>query len=252
MADRQLEQITNSAGKVYRYGKDDPETALQHARKAAEAICRDVYEKEYGEEPRGLRFGQMIHALSKERAILPNLVTYSLRNIQNFGGINAHEDMAPYLRPVLEFFPAIVAWYFEKYLKRDIPGEIKGEPENGLGVGESVAQLVDPVVAICINGSYDDPQNGRDTYKCTRGTWKVNKARAEKARYALAVHRGKILEVYEIDRWLPAGSTEGSFGPAPGRHEFVGQKAPGEIRSKYVGKRLPDRFYGFPIRYYNC
>jgi hypothetical protein len=116
----------------------------------------------------------------------------------------------------------------------------------------SISSIDEPVVAICINGSYADTRNNRDVYKCTRGTWKVNRSRADKAHYAFGVYHGKILEVFEIDEWVPAGSSPKSFGPAPGRHEFVGRIAPDKIRDKYVGKRLPDRFYGNPIRYYNC
>jgi hypothetical protein len=120
-----LGQINSSAIKTLQYRKDDPETALQHARKAAEAICRDVYEREYRKTSRGLRFGELIHALSREKPILPNLVMYSLRNIQNFGGINAHENMKEYVKPVLDFFPAIIKWYFEEYRMSNIPDQIK-------------------------------------------------------------------------------------------------------------------------------
>ncbi|HZT59504.1 MAG TPA: hypothetical protein VFA21_12915 [Pyrinomonadaceae bacterium] len=114
------------------------------------------------------------------------------------------------------------------------------------------AHIDDAVVAICINGSYDDERNRRNIYKCTRGTWKLSKDRASKARYALGVYRGMILEVYEIDEWFNAGTTPDSFGPAEGRYEFIGKVAPDEIRDRYVGKRLPERFHGNPIRYYNC
>jgi hypothetical protein len=117
---------------------------------------------------------------------------------------------------------------------------------------ESIQSIGEPIVAICINGSYEDERNSRDVYKCTRGTWKVNRSRVDKARYAFGVYHGKILEVFEIDKWVPAGTSPKSFGPAPGRHEFIGRIAPDKIRDKYVGKRLPDRFWGFPIRYYNC
>ncbi len=119
-------------------------------------------------------------------------------------------------------------------------------------MSKTVTHIDEPVVAICINRSSEDVRNRRDIYKCTRGTWKVNRDHANKAHYAFAVYHGKILEVYEIDRWLPAGSTENSFGPAPGRFEFVGREAPDKVRDRYIGKRLPDRFHGNPIRYYNC
>lgn len=117
---------------------------------------------------------------------------------------------------------------------------------------ESIAGIVEPVVAICINKSYEDERNNHDIYKCTRGTWKVDRNRADKAHYAFGVYHGKILEVFEIGEWVPAGTSPKSFGPAPGRHEFIGRIAPDKIRDKYIGKRLPDRFWGFPIRYYNC
>jgi hypothetical protein len=119
-------------------------------------------------------------------------------------------------------------------------------------MSESVAHIDEPVVAICINGSYEDERNNRNIYKCTRGTWKVSRGRADKAHHALAVYHGTILEVYEIYEWFDAGATPNSFGPAPGRYEFVGRIAQDEIRDKYVAKLLPDRFYGNPIRYYNC
>jgi hypothetical protein len=119
-------------------------------------------------------------------------------------------------------------------------------------MSESIAHIDDRVMAICINGSYEDERNNRNIYKCTRRTWKVNRKRSDTARYAFRVYHGVVLEVYEIDEWVPAGTTPKSFGPAPGRHEFVGEIAPDNIRDKYVGKQLPDRFWGFPIRYYNC
>jgi len=119
-------------------------------------------------------------------------------------------------------------------------------------MSESVVHIDEPVVAICINGSYSDERNRRDIYKCTRGTWKVSRNRADRARYALAVYHGVILEVYQIYQWHDAGTTGDSFGPAPGRSEFVGRLAPDNIRDKYRGKHMPDRFYGNPIRYYHC
>ena len=123
-------------------------------------------------------------------------------------------------------------------------------------MSESVAHIDDPVVAIGINRSYKYGMNPQDLYDRTRGTWKISKTRADKARYALAVYRGVIQEVYEINAWAPSGSTEQTrkFGPNrnDGRWEFYGRLAPDNIRDKYRGKRLPDRFYGNPIRYYNC
>src|SRR5205085_1751961 len=115
-------------------------------------------------------------------------------------------------------------------------------------MSESVVHIDDPVVAISIGGTYRHGINRSDLYNCTRGTWKINKDRANKAHYALAVYQGVIREVFEIHEWLPSGSTEHSFGPSPNRYEFIGAVAPDKVRDKYIGKRMPERFFGNPIR----
>ena len=116
---------------------------------------------------------------------------------------------------------------------------------------DTISRIDEPVIAFCINGSYADKANNEDVYKCTRGTWLVNWDRVAGARFAFGVFYGIVLEVFEIDGWFPAGTTKNSFPPAPGRFEFVGKVAPEKIRSRYVGKRLPNPLNG-PFRYFNC
>jgi hypothetical protein len=95
--------------------------------------------------------------------------------------------------------------------------------------------------------------------------WKLNRQRAQTARYAFAVYQGEIKEVYEIERWMPASDAtirywrerEHSQGEDfqethGGRSEFIGEVAPEAIRKKYVGKRMPVRHYQNPILYVNC
>lgn len=122
--DPQFEQTIRSAEKAIKYAHSDPETALLHARKASEAICRDVYETERKVSPKGLPLGKMIEALSRETVVLPKKVMYSLRVIQNFGGANAHENIEECLEPALEFFSIIIHWYFNEFRKTGIPGQI--------------------------------------------------------------------------------------------------------------------------------
>lgn len=127
------------------------------------------------------------------------------------------------------------------------------------------ANIDEPVVAICINRQYPRAKNAKDLFQATRSMWRVNRARADKARYAFAVYQGEIKEVYEIRRWLPATedtrrywrereNLQGEdFGDThDGRSEFIGDVAPEEIRKKYVGKRMPVRHSQNPIRYFNC
>jgi hypothetical protein len=122
----QLEQIIKAAEKAIKYGLGDPETALLHARRAGEAVCKDIYENQFQRPSKRLTFNNMIGELSQED-VFPRKVMYSLRVIQNFGGTSAHpnENIDECLEPALEFFSVIVKWYFEDYRKSSIPERIK-------------------------------------------------------------------------------------------------------------------------------
>ncbi len=127
------------------------------------------------------------------------------------------------------------------------------------------ANIAEPVVAISINRQHPYAKNAEDLYQATRSMWRLNRARAGRARYAFAVYQGVIKEVYEIERGLPASEAtrqywrerEGSQGDDfqethDGRSEFSGEVAPEALRKKYVGRRLPVRHSQNPIRYFNC
>jgi len=130
----------------------------------------------------------------------------------------------------------------------------------------STLRVDDRVIAISINEQYPHCKDAAELYRATRGLWRLKKERAENAKYAFAVYRGVVKEVYEIDKWLPAtkafsdfwveklGSQGRTISPAEhvGRYEFIGNLAPEAIRQKYIGHTLPTRSYGNPILYFNC
>lgn len=132
---------------------------------------------------------------------------------------------------------------------------------------ESTSMHVDdPVVAICINQQYPHCKSATELYECARGLWRLNKERADKAKYAFAVYRGVVKEVYEIDKWITGTEESRRFwvdrlrsqgktiGPAEhiGRYEFTGRVAPEYVRKKYLGQMIPARHKGNPILYFNC
>ena len=92
----------------------------------------------------------------------------------------------------------------------------------------------------------------------TRGVWRVGSKR-ERARLALAVHNGLVLEVYVIHQWLPAGSTPyvkrtPTEVSVAGRWEFVGEVAAPEVREKYRGRSVAHYFkrgHQNPVAYVN-
>ena len=97
-----------------------------------------------------------------------------------------------------------------------------------------------------------------ELYEITRGHWKVGKRR-EGATYALAVAKGVVHEVFEIECWQKAGTDTYRLrrdGDAPeGRWEFVGQVAPANARSRYLGRSVRTylrRGNQNPITYVNC
>ena len=109
------------------------------------------------------------------------------------------------------------------------------------------------VIAINISASKDD----RSVYEAVRFAWVVNKSRAERADYVLAVTDGICLGVFVADSpWLEA--TKKNFSALdhdiPGRYGFNGIEASAEVLIRFVNKRLPEDLQrkkgeANPIRY---
>lgn len=121
------------------------------------------------------------------------------------------------------------------------------------------ANITAPVLVIRIQRAYRTDLSAQSLYEVTRGVW-VSGRRRSKARYALAVFNRIVREVYEIDAWHPAGTTEYEMRPhhhvdRPGRWEFTGHVAPDDVLErcgwKYVS-HLWDRGAANPISYVNC
>jgi uncharacterized protein (DUF433 family) len=118
------------------------------------------------------------------------------------------------------------------------PGPVDGEREESA----QPIQITHPVILIRINRQFRPGMSSAEMYDSTRGVWRVGQRR-ERARYAFAVFKGVVHEVYEIDAWHPAGSTVYKTGRqgdmnVPGRWEFTGRRAEESIRSQYVGKSV--------------
>jgi hypothetical protein len=128
------------------------------------------------------------------------------------------------------------------------------------------AVIAESVIAINIAQQYPHVRNASELYEVTRGLWRLSRQRAERAKYAFAIFRSEIKEVYEIHHWEPARFDSSDFwvkrkreqgeeiNPAinNGRFQFVGQTAPDSVRSKYVGTQMPVAHGQNPIRYFNC
>ena len=95
--------------------------------------------------------------------------------------------------------------------------------------------------------------------EATMGVWRVGD-RSERADYAFAIKEGRVIEVYAIDRWQPAGTHRYRYRPEdevqrPRRREFIGRVADEPIRRRYLGMDVSHLFKQGaqnPIRYVNC
>jgi hypothetical protein len=150
-----------------------------------------------------------------------------------------------------------------------LTNQVRGYESTALG-RQSVALLVAQydrtpvqiehrVLLIRINQLYRYGMSELALYEATRGVWKAGGRRGQ-AEFAFAVFRGIVREVYRISAWHPAGTTPYMTRPpehlvAPGRWEFVGERASEEIRARYIDKSVEQYLAGSsrnPIRYVNC
>lgn len=77
-------------------------------------------------------------------------------------------------------------------------------------------------------------QHGSDTrYEATRWCWHIRPRSIDEFPYVFSVTGGIVREVYAIERWLPADE---------GRYAFEGKIAPQEIRERFIGLRIPDKY----------
>ena len=105
--------------------------------------------------------------------------------------------------------------------------------------------ILDDIILIRINNTYEQGMSELELYEATRGYWVLNPDHASKAKYAMPVYDGVILEVYAITSWLPSGSTMMSTRQTrklKGRYEFVGKLAPNKVREWYINKSVATYF----------
>ena len=111
----------------------------------------------------------------------------------------------------------------------------------------SLSDISENIVVIKINQSYYEGISAEALYDYTRGIWKRSLKTVRDADYALSVVYGIVVEVYKIDRWIPATATifnTRKIDPkrAADRVAFEGRVADDSIRNHYVGKSVDKLF----------
>jgi hypothetical protein len=106
------------------------------------------------------------------------------------------------------------------------------------------------IVVIKINESYYEGISAEALYDYTRGIWYRSLKSVSDAKYALSVVDKIVVEVYKINRWMPA--TKAIFKTrtvdpkrAAKRVAFEGTIAENSVRNRYIGKSVAYLFeYG--------
>ena len=169
----------------------------------------------------------LAYGLSEPESFIVESVCIDLMNIDNLTNtVRGHGDNTKRL-PIGELASMMVTRD-----KITIPPEHKG-------------------VAFLLEKSFMHYFGDLELLEHTRGIW--TKKQPESVKYAYATYRGIIKEVFEIYTWVPAGTQQyftRELDPqkVAKRHEFVGKKAPEEIRNKYIGELIDKkRSFGDPF-----
>jgi hypothetical protein len=112
---------------------------------------------------------------------------------------------------------------------------------------------------IRINRLFRPTMSTLELYEATRGIWKLG-ARRTKAQFAFAIFEGVVRDVFEIESWHRAGTTQYTTRPTKGwenspRWEFLGRPADAAIREQYVDRSVAAYFrqgQQNPVVYVNC
>lgn len=107
--------------------------------------------------------------------------------------------------------------------------------------------ITENIVIIKINKRYSPDMSALELYEATRGIWKRKIESVEIADYCLSVFKGTVVEVYRIEEWYPAGTTEYKTRilnqeDLANRIEFIGSVAEDTIQRKYLGKSVKNLY----------
>lgn len=149
---------------------------------------------------------------------------------------------------------------------KSLTNQVRGWESSIVGrmsLGDLIAQyapqpveITEAAILIRINRYYRYGMSPEELQEVTCGIWKVS-ARREKAQLAFAIYKGIVREVYQIKKWVPAGTIEYKTRLVEkcDRWEFEGETAPEELRHKYLNKSVSRYFSANsqnPITYVNC
>lgn len=112
--------------------------------------------------------------------------------------------------------------------------------------------MCEDVILLSIKNTYKDNMSEQELYEATNFAWKINKEKRLKnsIKYAFAVYKNVVKEIYEIDKWVPANEQIPTTRTLPKnskhgvKYAFIGKVASSNIRDKIIDKESFVRLYG--------
>ncbi len=126
--EEELQRVRLLYLRTLKYKDDDPETFLMHARRAAEAICRQLFIEHVNPTPGNIMLEGLIEKLSGA-GVLPRSIVIPLRTIQGYGNFAVHDASEQgvftpgYIQPCLQALSVVADWYFAEHLPKNGPTE---------------------------------------------------------------------------------------------------------------------------------
>ncbi len=134
--ENKITYLSKLLAKSFTYAQDDPDTFLQNARRTTEAICKFIYQKEIGEEPKKK---MMLSDLARElynKKTIPERIGILIGTIQTYGNYGAHaqedfsESTREWIAPCQTALANLSNWFFLEYMKGEIPSDLAGSIQD--------------------------------------------------------------------------------------------------------------------------
>ena len=108
---------------------------------------------------------------------------------------------------------------------------------------EPLDEIAKNCMIININKSYKRGcSRENDIYMATKEIWRLNKNRLKSIEYVLSEYKGRIVEVFKVNRWYKKKRhyNKGSkkYGQTYFGYGFDGEVAPNLVREKYINKSI--------------
>ena len=132
-------------------------------------------------------------------------------------------------------------------------------PDEVIALYEAPPILLDdtPLIMFRIPKLWHRGMSDAELYEATRGWWRLDPRRAQRAKYVLSVSKGVVRQVYRPESWRQRRQAEAGWGPAElkrpryGLAGPVAHDAPADWLNRNVLEFLPPGFQG-PFRYHQC